>query len=81
MEKKLYRSREHRVISGILGGLGEYFNIDPVILRLLYLLITIATGVIPGVIAYLVAIFIVPEVSVITPSQPGAEPVDDAPAI
>ena len=77
MEKKLYRSHEHRVISGVMGGLGEYFAVDPVILRLLYLLVTIATGVIPGIIAYLVAIFIVPEASVITPSRP----VDDAPAI
>lgn len=81
MEKKLYRSREHRVISGVLGGLGEYFAVDPVILRLLYLLITIATGVFPGIIAYLVAIFIVPEAPVINPSKPAAEPVDDAPTI
>lgn len=77
MQKKLYRSREHRVISGVLGGLGEYFDVDPVILRLLYLLITIATGGVPGIIAYLVAIFIVPEASTITPSKPA----DDRPAV
>jgi phage shock protein C len=78
MHKKLYRSREHRVISGVLGGLGEYFNIDPVILRLLYVLITVATGGVPGVIAYLIAIFVVPEAPAITPSKP----VDDnAPAV
>lgn len=77
MHKKLYRSREHRVISGVLGGLGEYFGIDPIIVRLLFILVTIATGGIPGVIAYLVAIFVVPETPFISPSKP----VDDAPAI
>lgn len=77
MHKKLYRSRDHRVVSGVLGGLGEYFSVDPVIVRLLFVLITIATGVFPGVIAYLVAIFVVPEEPFITSSKP----VDDAPAI
>lgn len=81
MEKKLYRSREHRVISGVMGGLGEYFAVDPVILRLVYLLVTVVTGVVPGVIAYLIAIFIVPEASIITPSKPVAESVDDNPAV
>lgn len=76
MEKKLYRSREHRVISGVMGGLGEYFAVDPVILRLLYLLVTIATGVVPGIIAYLIAIFIVPEASASRQDR-----VDDTPAI
>lgn len=78
MNKQLYRSRDQRVISGVLGGLGEYFEIDPVILRLIYILVTIATGVFPGIIAYIVAIFIVPEMAVITPSTPVA---DDSSAI
>lgn len=38
MERKLYRSRKNRVISGVCGGLGEYFNIDPVLVRVLFII-------------------------------------------
>lgn len=69
MKKKLYRSREHRVVSGVLGGLGEYFDTDPVILRLILVLITIATGVFPGIIAYVIGVFMVPETPVIAASR------------
>ena len=78
MHKKLYRSREDRIISGVMGGLGEYFNVDPVILRLLYVLVAIATGIIPGVVVYLVAVFVVPEAPTISPSTPIS---DDGPAV
>lgn len=37
MDKKLYKSRENRVICGVCGGIGEYFNIDPTVIRLLCL--------------------------------------------
>ncbi|HEY4489623.1 MAG TPA: PspC domain-containing protein [Candidatus Paceibacterota bacterium] len=70
MHKKLYRSRDHRVVSGVMGGFGEYFIIDPVILRLILILATIATGVFPGIIAYIVAVYIVPEAPSITHSAP-----------
>lgn len=59
--KRVYRSKHNRVFAGVCGGLGEYFEIDPVILRLLWLLVVIFTGVFPGIIAYIIAIFIVPE--------------------
>ena len=53
--KKLYRSKTNRMLAGVCGGLGEYFNIDPVIFRIAVVL----TGV--GLIAYLAAIIIIPE--------------------
>lgn len=59
--RKLYKSKTNKVVSGVIGGLGEYFDIDPVILRLAYLIIVIATGVIPGILAYIIAGMIVPE--------------------
>lgn len=59
--KKLYRSKSNKVFAGVIGGIGEYFNVDPVILRLAYLLITIFGAVAPGVIVYLFAILIVPK--------------------
>lgn len=58
--KKLYRSKSNVIFAGILGGLGEYFDIDPVILRLLFVLLLLATGIVPGVIVYIAALLIIP---------------------
>lgn len=58
--KRLYRSSTNKVFAGICGGLGEYFNLDPVVLRLAWILVTFISGFVPGAIAYIVAIFIVP---------------------
>jgi len=59
--KRLYRSRKNKVFAGICGGVGEYFNIDPILIRLIWVLVVIFTGFFPGVLAYIIAIFIVPE--------------------
>ncbi len=61
MIKRLYRSKENKILAGILGGVGEYFDTDPVLVRLIYLIILIATGVLPGILVYILAIFVVPE--------------------
>jgi len=58
--KKLYRSNESKMISGLCGGIGEYFGIDPTWLRLAWVLISMFTFVITGVIAYILATIIVP---------------------
>ncbi|HEX5774429.1 MAG TPA: PspC domain-containing protein [Candidatus Paceibacterota bacterium] len=60
MHKKLYRSREHRLLMGLCGGVGKYFDIDPNLIRLAYVVMTVLTGVFPGVIAYLLGALIVP---------------------
>lgn len=59
--KKLYKSQDNKVLSGVMGGLGEYFDIDPVLLRLAYLLVMVLTGGVPAVIAYIIAAIIVPK--------------------
>jgi len=59
--KKLYRSRKNKIFGGLVGGLGEYFEIDPVLLRVLLLFAIFMTGFFPGLIAYLVGLFIVPK--------------------
>ncbi|MBX4181497.1 PspC domain-containing protein [Candidatus Parcubacteria bacterium] len=59
--KKLYRSRDNKVFAGICGGLGEYFNIDPTVLRLFWLLMVIFSGLVPGLVAYILAILVVPK--------------------
>ena len=58
--KRLNRSKANKVLTGVLGGVGEYVDIDPVVVRLVWLLVVIFTGVFPGVIVYIIASFIVP---------------------
>ena len=60
MTKRLYRSRKDRMIAGVCGGLAEYFKIDPVIVRLIAVLLLIPGGL-PGFIPYVVMWVIVPE--------------------
>jgi len=56
--KKLYKSRENKVIFGICGGIGEYFDIDPVIIRIIWLLFVLGLGT--GILLYIIAAFIIP---------------------
>lgn len=58
--KKLYRSNTNRVWKGVLGGFGEYSNVDPVMLRVVFILFVLVTGIFPGVIAYIISIFVIP---------------------
>ena len=44
MQKRIYRSRKEEMIAGVCGGLGEYFDIDPVIMRLIFVLLIFAGG-------------------------------------
>lgn len=74
MEKRLYRSRENKIIAGIMGGVGEYYGTDPVLIRLIYILITLITGFVPGILGYLIAMLIVPEAPVFTTSAPAGVP-------
>ena len=57
MNKKLYRSSTNRVICGVCGGLGEYFGVDPTVVRLIWVLIA-CSGT--GLIAYIIAAVIMP---------------------
>jgi len=54
-ERRLYRSSTDKTIAGVLGGFAEYLEMDSTMLRVVYVLITVFTGVIPGGIIYLVA--------------------------
>ncbi|HTY39994.1 MAG TPA: PspC domain-containing protein [Candidatus Paceibacterota bacterium] len=56
--RKLYRSEKDKVLGGVCGGLGEYFSIDPVIIRVLFVLLTIPGG--GGLIAYIILYFLIP---------------------
>ncbi len=58
--KKLYRSRTNRHLAGVCGGLGDYYNVDATIIRVALIVLILVTGVFPGVVAYLIAIFVIP---------------------
>ena len=58
--RRLYRSRRNRMIAGDAGGLAEYFNIDPAIVRLLWV-IALLPGGIPGLLPYVIFWIVVPE--------------------
>jgi phage shock protein C len=55
---RLYRSRSQKMIAGVCGGLGEYFDVDPVLIRLLFVVTAFISGV--GILAYLVLWIVVP---------------------
>jgi phage shock protein C len=58
--KRLYRSRKNKVIAGVCGGIGEYYDIDPVIIRLVWVLFSLLSfGM--GVLGYLIAWMIIPK--------------------
>lgn len=61
MEKRLYRSRNMRMVSGVCGGLAEYFNADVSVVRLIVAICILITGVLPGLVLYLVASIVIPE--------------------
>ena len=56
---KLYRSQTNKVFAGVCGGLAEYFDVDPVVLRILFVLMVLFGGT--GILLYIAAIFIVPK--------------------
>ena len=56
-QKKLYRSDTDKMLCGVCGGIGEYFNVDSTIIRLLFALLT-CSG--PGIFAYFIAAVIIP---------------------
>ncbi len=58
--KKLYRSRRDRMIAGICGGLGEYFEVDPNLVRLLFVFLAIFSGFLPMLLFYIIAWIVVP---------------------
>lgn len=57
--KRLYRSRTDRSLAGVCGGLAEYFQVDPTLVRVLFVLFTLMGG--PGLIVYIALALIVPE--------------------
>ncbi len=58
--KKLIRSRKNRMFLGVCGGIAEYLNVDPTVVRVLYVLLSILTAVFPGILMYFLLALIMP---------------------
>ncbi|MDD6308991.1 MAG: PspC domain-containing protein [Clostridia bacterium] len=58
MDKRLYKSNENKMINGVCGGIAEYFNMDPTLIRLGWVLFCALGG--SGIIAYIIAAIIIP---------------------
>ena len=70
-DKRLYRSRTDARLAGVCAGLGEYLELDPVFVRVIWAVGTTITGFVPGILAYLFAWLIMPEAPqpiVVTPA-------------
>ena len=69
MDRKLYKSANDKVLAGVCGGIGEYFDVDPVIIRLLWVIFILMGGA--GIIAYIIA-------AIIMPANPFSPPIEDS---
>lgn len=58
MEKRLYKIEEGKKLCGVCGGIAEYFNVDPTLIRLLWIFLILCAGT--GILAYFVAAIIMP---------------------
>jgi phage shock protein C len=61
LPRRLTRSRTDRVFAGVCGGIGHYFGIDPVLVRALWVVLSLITAVVPGMILYLLAAVVIPQ--------------------
>ena len=83
LENKLYKSRKNKMLGGVCGGIGEYFKIDPTLVRLGFVALCILAG--GGIIAYILCLIIVPEAPIdyepaaeADPAAPKTEPAQAA---
>jgi phage shock protein C len=58
--KKLRRSNKERMIAGVCGGIAEYFDLDPTIVRIVYILVSVISVAFPGILVYLILWILVP---------------------
>lgn len=58
--RRLTRSSKHKMIAGVCGGLAEYFQLDPTTVRVAYVLISIVSAAFPGLLAYIILMFVMP---------------------
>jgi phage shock protein PspC (stress-responsive transcriptional regulator) len=61
MATALHRSRRHRMLAGVCGGLADWLGWDPTLVRILYVLVSVLSAAFPGIIVYLILWVVMPE--------------------
>lgn len=61
MDRRLYKSRDNRMITGVCGGLAEYINADPTVVRAIFAIVSILSTGFPGIVIYIILAIIMPE--------------------
>jgi phage shock protein C len=77
--KKLMRSRADRKIGGVCAGLAQYLELDTSLVRILWFFITLACGIFPGVVAYILGWIIIPQEQLLLPAVPAQQPITSQP--
>ncbi|MCI0620012.1 PspC domain-containing protein [Candidatus Wolfebacteria bacterium] len=67
--RKIYLSEKNKKIAGLLGGVGEAYDMDPTLLRIIVILLGVLTGFLPMIIAYLLAWLVTPKQQALTETQ------------
>jgi phage shock protein C len=58
--RRLYLAEDDKKIAGVCGGIAEYLGIDSTVIRLAWIVATVLTGVVPGIIGYIIAAIVIP---------------------
>ncbi len=61
MEKRLYKSQTNKMLGGVLGGIGEFFDVDPTLVRIGYVCLSVFSACFPGLLLYIIMYFIMPK--------------------
>lgn len=59
-DKKMFKVRNNKFVTGVCGGLAKFFGVDATIIRLIYTIIMVLTGFIPMIVFYVIASFVMP---------------------
>lgn len=65
--RRLVRSSRHKMIAGVCGGIAEYLGMDVTVVRVLYVLVSIVSAAFPGILAYIVLMFVMPRADAAAP--------------
>ncbi len=66
-QRRLTRSAKHKMIAGVCGGIAEYFGLDVTVVRVAYVLISVVSVAFPGILAYIILMFVMPQPDVSAP--------------
>ncbi len=58
--KRLYKSQKDKMLSGVLAGIAHYYNLDPTLVRIAFVIITLVTALLPAIICYIILGFVIP---------------------